>query len=179
MWRNSFIWVMMLEVAAAYIGPAYPEFGTPYAGISSERAESEKVVSELRASILMPARQEESQGWWSPCQLGLMLGFILAVVSALPPAATAADDVDLEHGRGVFSVNCASCHAGGKNAIITDKGLVKEALITYNMYDIEKIKFEVSNGRNAMPAFGQRLGPNDIDDVANYILSQAAQGWGQ
>ena len=30
-----------------------------------------------------------------------------------------------------------------------------------------------------MPAFGERLGPDDIEDVANYVIDQANKGWPQ
>ena len=45
------------------------------------------------------------------------------------------------------------------------------------MYDVERIKYQVTNGKNAMPAFGERLGPDDIEDVANYVIDQANKGW--
>lgn len=38
---------------------------------------------------------------------------------------------------------------------------------------------KVTNGKNAMPAFGERLGPDDIEDVANYVIDQANKGWPQ
>ena len=38
---------------------------------------------------------------------------------------------------------------------------------------------KVTNGKNAMPAFGERLGPDDIEDVANYVIDQANRGWPQ
>eukprot|EP00439_Symbiodinium_sp_Y106_P071895 s1072_g13.t1 len=31
----------------------------------------------------------------------------------------------------------------------------------------------VTNGNGAMPAFGEKLGPDDIEDVANYVYSKA------
>ena len=86
-----------------------------------------------------------------------------------------------------FSSPGAACHAGGNNAVQPDKKLKKDALETYGMYDVERIKYQavrhwlgtsifqhlsasfspkawqVTNGKNAMPAFGERLGPDDIE----------------
>lgn len=90
------------------------------------------------------------------------------------PAAWAAD---VTHGKQVFSSNCAACHAGGKNVINGAKTLNLEDLEKYEMASIEAIKTQVTNGKMAMPAFAGRLTDEDIDDVANYVLSQAEQGW--
>merc|ERR1719375_3117947 len=76
----------------------------------------------------------------------------------------------------LFGGNCAACHAGGNNAVVAEKKLKKEALTQFGMYDIEKIKTQVTNGKNAMPAFGEKLAPDDIEDVATYVLSQADKG---
>mmetsp|Transcript_11549 Transcript_11549/g.21871 ORF Transcript_11549/g.21871 Transcript_11549/m.21871 type:complete len:169 (+) Transcript_11549:42-548(+) len=101
--------------------------------------------------------------------VGLAVGFFVAVTPALAS--------DLENGQGIFLANCAACHAGGNNAVQPDKKLKKEALETYGMFDVERIKYQVTNGKNAMPAFGERLGPEDIEDVANYVIDQANKGW--
>lgn len=36
---------------------------------------------------------------------------------------------------------------------------------------------QVTNGKNAMPAFGGRLSDEDIADVATYVITNSAQGW--
>merc|ERR1712187_48724 len=100
------------------------------------------------------------------------LGILAAVTRA--PAALAAD---LENGEGVFSGNCAACHAGGNNTVVPEKKLKKEALQTYGKYEIAAIIKQVTNGNGAMPAFGERLAPDDIEDVANYVRTQADKGW--
>ena len=33
------------------------------------------------------------------------------------------------------------------------------------------------NGKAAMPAFGNKLSAEDIDDVASYVIAQADKGW--
>jgi cytochrome c6 len=36
---------------------------------------------------------------------------------------------------------------------------------------------QVTNGKNAMPAFGGKLSAGDIADVASYVIEQSAKGW--
>nr|ARO90343.1 cytochrome c6 [Bangiopsis subsimplex] len=84
---------------------------------------------------------------------------------------------DVEHGEQIFTANCAACHSGGNNVIMPDKTLKKEALEEYEMKSVDAITYQVTNGKNSMPAFGGRLSETDIEDVANYVLSQADKGW--
>nr|YP_010336899.1 cytochrome c553 [Madagascaria erythrocladioides]QUE28936.1 PetJ [Madagascaria erythrocladioides]UNJ16484.1 cytochrome c553 [Madagascaria erythrocladioides] len=84
---------------------------------------------------------------------------------------------DIEHGAQVFTANCSACHAGGNNVIMPEKTLKKEALAEYGMNSVAAITNQVTNGKNAMPAFGGRLTDGDIEDVANYVLSQSEKGW--
>mmetsp|Transcript_4741 Transcript_4741/g.10129 ORF Transcript_4741/g.10129 Transcript_4741/m.10129 type:complete len:111 (+) Transcript_4741:872-1204(+) len=95
----------------------------------------------------------------------------LCVLSAPSIAA------DIEHGEQIFTANCSACHAGGNNVIIPDKTLRKSALEEYGMNSVDKITTQVTYGKNAMPAFGERLTETDIEDVANYVLSQSEKGW--
>nr|QCI05123.1 cytochrome c553 [Centroceras clavulatum] len=85
---------------------------------------------------------------------------------------------NIEEGEKIFTANCAACHAGGNNVIMPAKTLKIEALEEYGMDSIQAIKNQVTNGKNAMPAFQGRLNGDDIDNVANYVLSQSKSGWG-
>lgn len=93
---------------------------------------------------------------------------------ALSSPALAADTAS---GAKVFSANCAACHAGGRNVIMADKALKKEALQKYGMDSSEAIVNQVTNGKNAMPAFKGRLSAKQIEDVASYVLEQADKSW--
>nr|YP_009237885.1 cytochrome c553 [Gracilariopsis lemaneiformis]YP_009294714.1 cytochrome c553 [Gracilariopsis chorda]AJO68360.1 cytochrome c553 [Gracilariopsis lemaneiformis]AML79838.1 cytochrome c553 [Gracilariopsis lemaneiformis]AOM66974.1 cytochrome c553 [Gracilariopsis chorda] len=84
---------------------------------------------------------------------------------------------DLDAGEQIFSANCSACHANGNNAIMPDRTLKKEALEEYDMNSISAITNQVKNGKNAMPAFGGRLADEDIENVANYVLSKSENGW--
>jgi cytochrome c6 len=80
-------------------------------------------------------------------------------------------------GQQIFNANCSACHIGGNNVIIANKTLRKEALEKYGMNSLAAIKDQVTNGKNAMPAFEGRLKEAEIEAVANYVLSQAEKGW--
>nr|YP_009313215.1 Cytochrome c553 [Dichotomaria marginata]SCW21469.1 Cytochrome c553 [Dichotomaria marginata] len=106
--------------------------------------------------------------------LGITIFFIGIIMTSWSSSTLAAD---IEAGEQIFNANCAACHAGGKNAIIANKTLEQDVLEKYDMYDIDAITTQVTNGKGAMPAFGGRLEPEDIENVGNYVLSQAEKGW--
>jgi cytochrome c6 len=103
---------------------------------------------------------------------------LAAAVAALSlwmaPAAMAAD---AGHGGQIFATNCAACHIGGGNVVNGAKTLKQADLDQYGMASVEAILTQVTNGKNAMPAFKGRLSDEDIADVAAYVLSQAEQSW--
>jgi len=105
--------------------------------------------------------------------LSIVLLAIMFVVVAVQPSALAADSAA---GAKIFTGNCAACHAGGKNTINPTKSLSKADLEKYGMFSAEKIIYQVTNGKNAMPNF-KRLGDTAIADVAAYVLEQAEADW--
>ena len=155
----------LLQMASAYVAP--PSSGSAARPAAVYDVDGEQVWVEV------VEEPQQSQAW-SPLALGAALGLMAAVIAGRAPAAMAAD---LENGENVFSGNCAACHAGGNNTVNAVKKLKIEALKEYGMYDVEKIKTQVTNGKNQMPAFGDKLAPDDIEDVANYVLSKADSGW--
>ncbi|NJM73060.1 MAG: c-type cytochrome [Scytonema sp. RU_4_4] len=84
---------------------------------------------------------------------------------------------DAVKGAKIFTANCASCHVGGKNLVQANKTLKKDALEKYGMYSADAIITQVTKGKNAMPAFKGRLKPEQIEDVAAYVLGQADKSW--
>ncbi len=89
--------------------------------------------------------------------------------------AQAADD--LVAGAGIFTPNCAGCHLGGRNIIMADKTLQKDALEKYGMNSLEAITTQVTKGKGAMPAFKGRLSDEQIANVAAYVLDKSEKGW--
>lgn len=106
-----------------------------------------------------------------------MKGIIVLITVFLLNFSVAAYAADLQIGAQIFSANCAACHAGGVNAIMPAKTLQKDALEENEMNSVVAITTQVKNGKNAMPAFGGRLTDEDIDNVANYVLSQSEKNW--
>lgn len=98
----------------------------------------------------------------------------IAIVTVFSQTAAAAN---INNGEKIFNANCSACHLGGNNVIITSKTLKKEALEKYEMFSLEAIKRQVTNGKNSMPSFRSRLNPMQIEDVAAYVLHQSEAGW--
>jgi cytochrome c6 len=77
----------------------------------------------------------------------------------------------------VFSANCAGCHINGSNIIRRGKNLKQKALKKYKMDSIANIANLVTNGKNIMPSYKDRLSEQQIIDVSAYVLSQAETDW--
>jgi cytochrome c6 len=84
---------------------------------------------------------------------------------------------DVASGAKVFSTNCAACHLGGGNVVNAQKTLKQDVLTKYEMASLDAIQSQVTNGKNAMPAFKGRLNNQQIEDVAAYVLDQSKKGW--
>ncbi|MEO0759180.1 MAG: c-type cytochrome [Cyanobacteria bacterium J06648_16] len=110
----------------------------------------------------------------------LIATLVALVATALFAMPALAGDVDA--GRQVFANSCAACHMGGGNVVMGMKTLKQDALETYlenfgAEHNVEAIVYQVTNGKNAMPAFSGRLTPEQIENVAAYVKSQAENGW--
>nr|YP_009182518.1 cytochrome c553 [Undaria pinnatifida]AKG49943.1 cytochrome c553 [Undaria pinnatifida]UXC97014.1 cytochrome c553 [Undaria pinnatifida]UXC97152.1 cytochrome c553 [Undaria pinnatifida]UXC97290.1 cytochrome c553 [Undaria pinnatifida] len=99
-------------------------------------------------------------------------GFFIACL-ALISFQNPAQALDISNGENIFTANCSACHAGGNNVIMIDKTLKKDALDKNQMNSVSAITYQVTNGKNAMPAFGGRLSEPDIEDVANFVISKS------
>ena len=104
---------------------------------------------------------------------------VAAGAAAAFSLATPAFAGDAGLGEQVFSGNCAACHAGGQNVIMPEKTLRQEALQAYldGGANEKAVTYQVTNGKNAMPAFGGRLSDEDIANVAAYVISSSSAGW--
>lgn len=69
----------------------------------------------------------------------------------------------------------AACHTGGRNVVQAEKTLEKGALEQYleGGFNTDAIEYQVTNGKNAMPAWGDRLSEEEIQGVAAYVFKQA------
>lgn len=101
----------------------------------------------------------------------LLLAIVLTFALALPATA------DIASGAAVFSVHCAGCHANGGNIVRRGKTLKQKALEKNGMASLEAIRAIVTNGKNNMSAYKDRLSEPQIATVAAYVLERAAQDW--
>ncbi|MEM7726411.1 MAG: c-type cytochrome [Cyanobacteria bacterium P01_A01_bin.45] len=103
----------------------------------------------------------------------LVAGLVMLSFAFAPPALAG----DAASGKAIFAANCNACHLGGNNVVNAAKTLKKADLEKYEKNSLEAIVYQVSNGKNAMPAFKGRLNDKQIEDVAAYVLQQADNGW--
>jgi len=70
---------------------------------------------------------------------------------------------------------------GGGNVVNAERTLKQDALeaylANYSSGHEAAIAYQVTNGKNAMPAFGGKLSEGDIADVAAYVEEMASKGW--
>lgn len=103
----------------------------------------------------------------------LLITFSILTISFSPPAFAA----DTAKGAKVFSVECAGCHINGGNIIRRGKNLKLKALKRNKVDSLEEIIALVTNGKNIMSAYKDRLSQQQIQDVSAYVLEQAAKDW--
>jgi cytochrome c6 len=100
--------------------------------------------------------------------------FFLTLVIIGNYPVLAADSVN---GAKIFNIQCAGCHLNGGNIIRRNKTLKLKALQRNNVDSLDKIIALVNNGKGNMSAFKERLTSQEIENVATYILEQAANNW--
>jgi cytochrome c6 len=85
--------------------------------------------------------------------------------------------LDIEVGEKLFFKNCMVCHPAGKNLILPEKDFQKENLKTNGMNFSSSILYQVRNGKNSMPAFGDRLKQVEIEKITQYILVESEKNF--
>ena len=99
---------------------------------------------------------------------------ILTVLLFIPHPVLAAN---LDNGAAIFKANCAGCHPKGGNIIRRGKTLKEKALKRNHLDSIDAIAYLVTNGKNNMSAYEDRLSKQEIEAVSRYVLEQAAKNW--
>ena len=77
----------------------------------------------------------------------------------------------------LFTQNCAGCHAHGGNVVRRGKNLKQKALKRYGYDNVTRISQIITHGKGAMSAYGERLTPDEIGAIAQYVLTQSESGW--
>lgn len=98
---------------------------------------------------------------------------------ANPQVAQAAD---LAEGAQLFAANCAVCHVGGGNSIMSIKTLKQDALEKFlagygPAHNETAIAKQITYGKGMMPAFKNRLTEDQIANIAAYVQNQAKNDW--
>lgn len=102
---------------------------------------------------------------------------ILVVAIAFLNFISPAFATDLASGAKIFQTNCAGCHVNGGNIVRRGKNLKLKALQRNKVDNLDAVIELVTNGKNSMSAYGDRLTAQEIEQVSKYVLQQAETGW--
>ena len=78
-------------------------------------------------------------------------------------------------GKKLFELNCNVCHKNKKNLILPEKNLEEDTLEANGMNNLNALIYQITNGKNGMPAFGNRLKKDEIESIAIYVLENSHQ----
>lgn len=104
--------------------------------------------------------------------LALILEILILINNINPVFA-----IDLNDGEKVFSTNCAGCHINGGNIVRRSKNLKLKTLQKNKIDNMESIINLVTNGKNNMSSYQDKLTKEQIENVAAYVLKQAENNW--
>lgn len=90
-----------------------------------------------------------------------------AATSAPPPAAAPADPKLAAKGEDIFRHTCSHCH--GFHMMNPGPGVFD--LRTFPHDDKARFVHSVTNGKNAMPSWKEKLQPDDIEALWAYVSS--------
>jgi cytochrome c6 len=77
----------------------------------------------------------------------------------------------------LFEIHCAGCHPNGSNIIRRGKNLKQRALQRNGYGDADAIAALITDGKGNMSAYGDKLSPDEIAALAQYILDRATANW--
>ena len=80
-------------------------------------------------------------------------------------------------GAALFQQHCAACHINGGNIIRRGKTLKLKALERNGIEGPLEIAMIATEGRGQMSGYGEVLGDDGADAVAEFIWQQAQKGW--
>jgi cytochrome c6 len=108
-------------------------------------------------------------GWTVPLAIALLVFITLpawadSLTASVQPAA-------------LFEVHCAGCHLNGGNIIRRGKNLKLKALVQNKVDTVGAIATLITNGKNNMSAYRDKLSTSETQALAKYVLAQAQKGW--
>ena len=107
----------------------------------------------------------------------ILLGLAALAVAgcnSLPPPTPLADlNPQQSHGHDVFQTRCAACHYDRKSGSLHGPALLgvfkKPALPSGAAATDERVTATIVHGRGLMPALGNNVDQQDIDDILAYL----------
>ena len=69
-------------------------------------------------------------------------------------------------GKAMFEQKCAACHGSDGTA-----GIANAANLRITKLDSIAVVSTISKGKNNMPAFGSQLTPEEIENIARYVMT--------
>ena len=104
----------------------------------------------------------------------LLILLLISIFSTFPNTSLAAN---IDRPAKIFETNCAGCHPHGGNIIRRGKNLSLRALHRNKLDSLEAIAVLVTDGKNNMPAYQDRLTEKEIKELSSYVLEKAKTGW--
>jgi len=175
-WLWSFYGTVIFSIIYWFIYPSWPVGDTWIKGFGTveyttvDKATGQEQQKEFRWNTRALLLEELGNAANDPQRKEM-----LAKVQAADYQQIAKDPKMMEFvrsvGKGLFGDNCAGCHGGGGQGVVG---------IYPNLTDddwlwggsVEQIHDVLVQGRNGfMPAFGSVLKPEQLDDVAEYVLT--------
>jgi mono/diheme cytochrome c family protein len=102
-----------------------------------------------------------------------LVGVLVGCKSIVPPTALADLNAEQMHGHGVYQAHCAQCHYDRKAAPLHGPALIgmfkKPYLPSGAPANDERVTQTIMRGRNLMPAQGNTLDPQELEDLLAYL----------
>ncbi len=110
---------------------------------------------------------------------GWVVRFAIALLLfvSIPQPVWADDLTASAQPAALFEVHCAGCHLNGGNIIRRGKNLKLKALTQNKVDTVGAIATLITNGKNNMSAYRDKLSTSEIQALAKYVLAQAQNGW--
>lgn len=166
-WLYLFYVTIAVSVVMWILFPSWPGFTGHFGGVLgySQRETVQRDIEAARAGQLGFLDRVEQASLEEITQQSDLLNFAIA------------------GGRAAFGDNCATCHgqggagqSGGFPSLADDSWLWGGDLESIHQTLLYGIRFDHEDTRfSEMPAFGEILGPEEIDAVAEYVLSLSGQ----
>jgi mono/diheme cytochrome c family protein len=119
----------------------------------------------------------ECENGWVRIRAGLLLCAGVVVLSGCKsaPAPTPLAQLNAQQMRGyaVFQVRCGACHYDRKDAALHGPAMLgvfkKQSLPSGAPANDERVTAAILHGHGLMPALGDTMDPQDLDDLLAYL----------